>query len=302
MLDYKKYIEHCNICPRKCNINRNLGELGFCHSPSLPKLALVSSHHWEEPPISGTKGSGTVFFSHCNLQCKFCQNHKISMEGFGKEVTINRLAEIFLEQQNKGYHNINLVSPTPYIPQIKDALFIAKEKGLSIPIIYNTNGYENVESLQLLDGFIDIYLPDLKYFSNDLSVNFSSAPNYFEIATSAIKEMYRQCGKNQYDKNGLLLKGMILRHLILPGCYKDSLKLLDWLQKTLGNDVTISLLNQYTPMYQANGIKPLSRRLTTYEYQKVVNHFLKIGLKNGFTQKRNSSSSAYTPIFDLRGV
>ncbi|NLK38517.1 MAG: radical SAM protein [Epulopiscium sp.] len=302
MLNYEKYMAHCTICPRACGVNRLEGQLGFCKAPTLPKIALVSSHAWEEPPISGTNGSGTVFFSHCNLQCKFCQNHAISEEGYGKEVSIHRLAEIFMEQQKRGCHNINLVSPTQYIPQICDALHLAKQQGLTIPVVYNTNGYESVSSLRLLEGYVDIYLPDVKYYDNALAESFSHAPNYFVIAQNALQEMFRQVGRNRFSPNGIMEKGIIIRHLVLPNCYKDSMRILDYISGTFGENTILSLLNQYTPMHKAKDIPALSRRLTTLEYQKVVNHFFSLGLKNGYTQKRSSSTSAYTPLFDGRGV
>lgn len=302
MREYEELMEHCTICPRRCGVNRLIGQQGFCQAPLLPKAALVSTHNGEEPPISGTKGSGTVFFSHCNMDCLFCQNHSISSEGFGKEISIERLSEVFIEQQNRGLHNINLVSPNHFIPQIRESILLAKEKGLQIPLIYNTNGYESVESLRLLDGLIDIYLPDFKYCDENLARKFSNAPSYFEIAGAAILEMARQVGENKYLENGLLKKGLIVRHLVLPNCYHDSFKVLDWIMVNMGRQTTISLLNQYTPMFRAKEVETLSRRLTTFEYQKVVNYFFAIGLKNGFIQQRSSSTSAYTPVFNLHGL
>ncbi|WP_313524245.1 radical SAM protein [Anaerotignum sp.] len=302
MARYKKALSLCNVCPRHCNINRIIGQRGFCQSGELPKVALVSTHLWEEPPISGTKGSGTVFFSHCNLHCAFCQNHKISEEGFGKEISIQRLAEIFLEQQEKGLHNINLVSPTHYIPQVAMAIRIAKNAGLHIPVVYNSNGYESLEGLRLLEGLVDVYLPDFKYWDEALATKYSSAPNYPKIAAKAILEMRRQVPKDLFDENGIMQKGLILRHLVLPSHHRDSCHVLDWVKNNLGDSTYISLLNQYTPMHRAKTIKPLSRKLTTFEYEKVTEYFLNIGLQNGFTQKRSSATSDYTPIFDLKGV
>ena len=295
-------MKHCTICPRNCGVNRYKGEKGYCHAGLLPKCALASVHKWEEPPISGTKGSGTVFFSHCNLNCVFCQNHTISAEGFGKTLTIENLADVFLSQQKKCVHNINLVSPTHFIPQLKQAILLAKNKGLSIPIVYNTNGYEKVESLKLLEGLIDIYLPDLKYTSSEYSNMFSYASNYFEYAKNAILEMKRQQQCNIFDENGIMKKGMIILHLILPGCYKDSFAVLEWIKENVGEDTYISLLNQYTPMHRASEYKQISRKLTTLEYQKVIKHFFDIGLKNGFMQNKYSATSDYTPLFDLSGL
>ncbi|MDO4530752.1 MAG: radical SAM protein [Bacillota bacterium] len=292
----------CQVCPRGCGADRTKGETGFCGAPELPKLALVSRHDWEEPPISGTKGSGTVFFSHCNLGCVFCQNFPISQEGFGQEVSIARLTEIFLEQQERGFHNVNLVSAAQFIPQTAKALEQAKEKGLSIPIVYNSNGYESIAGLRLLDGLVDVYLPDFKYWDNALGEAYSNAPHYRETAAAAILEMRRQTGNDVLDENGLMKKGLILRHLVLPGHYRDSFQVLDWIKDALGTETFVSLMSQYTPMHRAREYKNLSRRLTTFEYDKVVAHFFEIGLKNGFMQKRSAATSEYTPVFDLSGV
>ena len=295
-------LSQCNVCPRNCGADRTNGKTGFCRAPYLPKVALVSRHDWEEPPISGTKGSGTVFFSHCNLGCVFCQNHDISQDGFGQEITVERLAEIFLEQQERGFHNVNLVSAVQFIPQVAKALTIAKAQGLSIPVVYNSNGYESIDGLKMLEGLVDIYLPDFKYWDDALGLEYSKAPHYRETASAAILEMRRQTDADILDENGIMKKGIILRHLVLPGHYKDSFKVLDWVKEHLGEETFVSLMSQYTPMYQAKEIKPLSRKLTTFEYDKVVDHFFEIGLKNGFMQKRSSATSEYTPSFDLSGV
>ena len=238
----KTALSHCEICPRGCGINRTAGKAGWCHAPLLPKVALVSGHLWEEPPISGTKGSGTIFFSHCNLGCVFCQNHTISQEGFGQEVSILRLAEIFLEQQERGFHNINLVSAVQFIPQVAKALESARAQGLRIPVVYNSNGYESLTGLRMLDGLVDIYLPDFKYWNNDLGVSYSHAPHYRETAAAAMR---------------LVQKGLLLRHLILPGQYRDSMRILDWVRASLGEETLVSLMSQYTPLYRAKEIKSL---------------------------------------------
>lgn len=295
-------LSHCQVCPRKCGIDRTAGKTGFCRASYLPKVALVSRHDWEEPPISGTKGSGTVFFSHCNLGCVFCQNHDISQDGYGQEISVERLAEIFLEQQERGFHNVNLVSAVQFIPQAAKALEIAREKGLSIPVVYNSNGYESREGLKMLERLVDVYLPDFKYWEDDLGLEYSNCSRYRETAAAAILEMRRQVGGDIIDKNGIMQKGLIIRHLVLPGQYKDSMKILDWVKENLGKDTFVSLMSQYTPMHKAREIKALSRKLTTFEYDKVVDHFFEIGLKNGFMQKRSSATSEYTPIFDLSGV
>ena len=295
-------LSHCQVCPRNCGADRRAGNLGWCRAPYLPKLALVSRHDWEEPPISGTKGSGTVFFSHCNLGCVFCQNHDISQDGFGQEIPIERLVNIFLEQQKRGFHNVNLVSAVQFIPQVAKALEMAKENGLSIPVVYNSNGYESIEGLRMLEGLVDVYLPDFKYWDDALALEYSKAPHYRETTAAAILEMRRQVGKDILDENGILQKGIIIRHLVLPGQYKDSFQVLNWIRENMGEETYVSLMSQYTPMHKAKEIKTLSRKLTTFEYDKVVDHFFEIGLKNGFMQKRSSATSEYTPTFDLSGV
>ena len=295
-------LSHCQVCPRNCGADRRAGNLGWCRAPYLPKVALVSRHDWEEPPISGTKGSGTVFFSHCNLGCVFCQNHDISQDGFGQEISIERLAEIFLEQQKRGFHNVNLVSAVQFIPQVAKALELARSKGLFIPVVYNSNGYESIEGLRTLEGLVDVYLPDFKYWDDALGKEYSKAPHYRETAAAAILEMRRQVGKDILDENGILQKGIIIRHLVLPGQYKDSFHILNWIRENMGEETYVSLMSQYTPMHKAKEIKTLSRKLTTFEYDKVVDHFFAIGLKSGFMQKRSSATSEYTPTFDLSGV
>ena len=295
-IDFK----HCTLCPRNCGADRTQYE-GYCRAGVLPKAALANVHQWEEPSISGTKGSGTVFFSNCNLKCIFCQNYEISSQDYGKEISIERLADIFLGQQQKGVHNLNLVSAGHFLPQVKEALLLARKRGLTLPVVYNTNGYEKAESLRLLEGLIDIYLPDIKYYNSSYSAEYSNAPDYFPFAAASVKEMVRQVGPNHFD-SGIMTKGVIIRHLVLPGLREDSMKILDWIKNTFGNNVYVSLLNQYTPMYKALDHKKISRRLTTFEYQKVVDYFLEIGLQNGYVQKRASQSAAYTPLFDLSGI
>jgi len=228
---------NCNLCPRNCRVNRREGKTGVCRAGVNSKVALASVHMWEEPCISGTKGSGTVFFSHCNLKCVFCQNFDISQQDFGKEVTIEELAELFINQQNKGVHNLNLVSPTQYLVQIKQALILAKQNGLSIPVIYNTNGYENIEGLRILEGLIDIYLPDFKYSENELGEKYSGINDYFEKASKAILEMYSQVGAPIFDDDGIIKRGLIIRHLVLPGQLGNSKKVLQWVHANLLNDV-----------------------------------------------------------------
>lgn len=295
-------LRSCRLCPRNCSINRLDGNRGFCGGGSLIKASRASLHYWEEPCISGTKGSGTVFFSDCNLRCIFCQNHKISQEGIGAEITSERLSEIFLEHQEKGAHNINLVTPTHYVPQIIKALDIAKKNGLNLPVLYNTNSYENIETIQALNGYIDVYLPDLKYFSNKFAVKYSSAPDYFKFATKAIEEMVSQVGNPVFDEQGLIKKGVIIRHLMLPGLLFDSKKVIDYIYSTYGDSVYISLMNQYTPMYKASEFPEINRTLNPKHYDSLIDYCLSIGIKNGFIQDSGTSSENFVPEFDMRGI
>ncbi len=295
-------LNNCNVCARNCFVNRNEGKLGFCRSGATVKVAKAYGHMWEEPCISGEKGSGTVFFSNCNLRCVFCQNHDISQSDIGKEVSIERLSEIFLEEQSRGYHNINLVNPTHYVPQIIEALDIAKEKGLNIPIVYNSNGYESLASIKALNGYIDVYIPDLKYFNDKYAVRYSSAPNYFSIASEAIKEMVYQVGPPIFDSNGLMIKGAIIRHLMLPGLLFDSKKVVDYIYKTFGDSVFLSLMNQYTPMFKASEYPEINKILNPSHYDSLIDHCIELGYKNAFIQESGSNSTVYVPDFNLQGV
>lgn len=292
-------LKKCEICPHKCGVDRTKKQIGRCKSKDTVKVALSSLHKYEEPCISGKRGSGTVFFSNCNLSCVFCQNYEISQLGLGKEISIDRLAEIFLEQQEKGAHNINLVSPTSYAIQIKEAIKIARRKGLDLPIIYNTNGYESLDTLKKLEGDIDVYLPDLKYAENDLAKKYSHIENYFEIATSSIREMYRQVGGVQLDEEGIIKKGVIVRHLILPNHTENSKKILEWISSNLPKDIIISIMAQYFPTYQAKQIKDLNRNLTKKEYQKIENLLYSFHLENGYIQELGSQEEKYVPIWQI---
>ena len=291
-------LEKCEICPHKCKVNRLNSEVGRCKSKDTIKIALVSSHSFEEPCISGTNGSGTVFFSNCNMKCVFCQNYEISSLGFGTEVTIENLANIFLSQQEKNVHNINLVTPTSYAVQIIEAIKIAKKKGLKIPIVYNTNGYESVETLMLLEGYIDIYMPDLKYAENSLAKKYSKVDNYFEIATNAIKEMKKQVGNLEYDENGILKKGVIIRHLILPNHTQNSKKVLKWISDNMKNDVIVSIMAQYFPTYKAKEINELNRKITKREYTIIENYLYTLGLDSGYIQNLEENEEIYVPKWE----
>ncbi len=294
-------LDCCTLCPRMCKVNRNKGEFGFCQAGNTLKIGLAYLHQWEEPCLSGINGSGTIFFSYCNLQCIFCQNREISATHAGKEASITRFSEICLELQAKGAHNINLVTPTHYIPLIRDGLILAKKKGLHIPIVYNTSSYEMVDSLKLLDGLIDIYLPDFKYERDDLAIAFSHAPNYFSFAKDAIQEMVRQVGSCKFDKNGMLQKGVIVRHLILPGHIDDSKNILRYLYETYHDNTFISIMNQYT--VTGNFPYPeLNRSLTKKEYQEVINYAIDLGIQNGFIQEEETDQSSFIPHFTGEGV
>lgn len=294
--------KNCSICPRNCHIDRTKGQIGYCQSGHEIKAALASVHMWEEPPISGSCGSGTIFFSGCNLRCVFCQNYTISSENSGKTISTERLSEIMLEQQARGVHNINLVTATHFIPSIIKAVQKAKNNGLKIPIVYNTGGYEKVESIKMLEGTVDIYLPDIKYFSTELSLKYSGASDYFDYASEAVLEMYHQTGNNIYDDNGIMKSGVIIRHMIMPSHKEDSYKVLDWIRDNIGTEACVSLLSQYTPAYNAEKYKEINRKLMSLEYTRVIEHFFDIGLKNGFMQEKSSAESKYTPIFDLSGL
>ena len=290
-------LEKCTICPHNCGINRTNNQIGRCKSKDTVKIALYSTHNFEEPCISGKKGSGTVFFSNCNMNCVFCQNYEISQQGKGKEITIEELAEIFIKQQEKDVENINLVTPTSYVPQIIEAIKIARNKGLKLPIVYNTNGYEKVETLEMLEGYVDIYLPDFKYSDNELAKRLSKVNNYFEIATQALTEMYRQTGKAVFDDRGIMQKGMIIRHLVLPNQILNSRKVLKWINENM-NDVYVSVMAQYFPTYKAKDIEDINRKLSKEEYEQIENYLYRLDLENGYIQELGEHEEEYLPKWD----
>ena len=289
----------CEICPHKCGIDRTKKEIGRCKSTDKIKIALYSVHHFEEPCISGENGSGTVFFSNCNLNCIYCQNYEISQEGKGKEISIEELADIFIKQQNKNVENINLVTPTSYTLQIIEAIKIAKKKGLTIPIIYNTNGYERVETLKLLEGYVDVYLPDLKYYDDKIAMKHSKIENYFEIATKAIQEMYRQVGSPKLDKRGMIRKGVMIRHLVLPNNIENSKNVLKWIKENIDEDVYVDIMAQYFPTYKAKENNELNRKLTKEEYQEIENYVYQLDIKNGYMQELGEHEEEYVPKWDI---
>lgn len=334
--DKKEYssLSACRLCPRSCGVDRLSGKTGYCGQGKEIRAARAALHFWEEPILSGASGSGAVFFSGCNLRCVFCQNYHIAFGECGKAISSKRLSEIFLELQAKGAHNINLVTGAPYIPHIREALLSAKSKGLILPIIYNSSGYESVEALKILDGLVDIYLPDMKYYSSELSMRYSKAPDYFEKASVAIEEMIRQVGspiiereslslfgdKNTstnttvddniitaaVDYNGdplmLMKRGVIVRHLLLPGETKDSKKILRYLHETYGERIYISIMNQYTPLAQVENIPELNRRVTPDEYDRVVNFAIRLGIQNAFIQDGDTATESFIPEFNYEGI
>ncbi len=292
-------LEQCTICPHNCKVDRLSGVPGRCKATDKIKIALVSLHQYEEPCISGTNGSGTVFFSNCNLNCIYCQNYEISQQGKGYFISIDELANIFLEQQANNAHNINLVTPTMYVYQIIEAIKIAKSKGLSIPIIYNSNGYENVDTIKILKGYIDVYLPDLKYFSNDLSIKYSKVDNYFQTATAAIKEMVSQVGCPTFDENGIIQKGVIVRHLVLPGHIQNCKHILKWLKENLDGKVYVSIMAQYFPTFKAKEDSIINRKLTHKEYKEIEKYLFTLNLENGYMQELGDHEEEYVPDFNI---
>lgn len=300
-VDTSDLLTSCMLCPRKCGVNRLFGEMGVCGSGADIVAARAALHAWEEPSISGTRGSGTVFFSGCNLHCSFCQNEPISRGFTGKVISEGRLAEIFLELQEKGAHNINLVTPTHFIPQIRDALILAKNQGLSLPIVVNSGGYEEVSSLRLWEGLADIYLPDMKFFAAEIARKYCGAPDYFPKAAAAIEEMYRQVGDPVFDEDGLLRRGVIVRHLMLPGGLFDSRKILAYLISTYGNHIYISLMNQYTPPNPPRPGAPKTL-LRPDHYRALVDFLIENGQVNAYVQEGGAAEESFIPAFDLTGI
>ena len=291
-------LKKCELCPKKCKVDRRKN-IGFCKAKNKLKIALASVHMWEEPCISYKNGSGTIFFSYCNLQCVYCQNYEVS-RGYGKEISIKRFSEICLELQEKGVHNINLVTPTHYVPLIIKGIKISKEKGLNIPIVYNTSGYESVDTIKKLEGTIDVYLTDLKYFDDKYARKYSNVTNYFSVATEAISEMYKQVGK-PLIKNNLMEKGIIVRILLLPGLLEDAKKTVEYLYKTYKNNIYISIMNQYTPIRQTE-FEELNQTVKESDYEELINYAYDLGIRNAFIQESGAISESFVPKFDKRGV
>lgn len=304
----------CRLCPRNCGVNRTAGETGFCLSSAALTAARAALYFDEEPVISGHRGSGAVFFTGCNMRCLYCQNRNIALAETGREISSRRLAEIFLELQDQKAENINLVTPSHFLPQIIQALEYAKAHGLTIPVVYNTGTYEKPEAIRALEGLVDVWLPDFKYYSSGIAGAFSAAPDYFDRACEALAEMVRQCpqplfsdGSSSLDEindadDPLLIKGVLVRHLVLPGCAEDSRKILRYLHKTYGNQIFISLMNQYTPMPWTGNHPLLSRPVSDPEYDELVDFALELGIENGFIQESGTVSGEYIPAFDGSGL
>lgn len=297
------FYARCMLCPRECGVNRLAGQTGFCGMNATLRIARAALHFWEEPCLSGAEGSGTVFFSGCNLRCVYCQNHDISTGKAGLSVSPDRLAEIFLELQEKGANNINLVTGAPFLPHIIYAINKSRRNGLIIPIVYNSSGYESLEALQQLDGLVDIYLPDLKYDNPDYAAHYSAAPDYPKKAWTAIREMVRQCGKAHFDARGVMQKGVIVRHLMLPERMADTKEILRDLHDAFGDIIYISLMNQYTVLHeQVSAFPELCRTIAPEEYEEAVSFAQSIGIRNGFLQEGGTATESFIPAFDGEGV
>lgn len=290
----EELLSKCMLCPRECKVNRNNNEVGYCKASNKLKIGGYHLHMWEEPIITGEHGSGTIFFSYCNLGCIYCQNYEISIKSKGEEITVERFAEICIELQDMSASNINLVTPTHFIPLIRDGLTLAKERGLKIPVVYNTSGYEKKESLKLLEGLIDIYLPDFKYYNNSLG-RYSNVMDYFENASLALEEMYRQVGKPIY-KNNLLKKGIIVRHLVLPHHLEDSKKIISYLYNKYKDNIIISLMSQYTPVRKTN-YSELNEKISSRDYDELIDFAYNLGIRNCFVQDEESQSESFIPSF-----
>ena len=291
----------CELCPRKCHINRNINK-GICSNTSTLKVARSALHYFEEPSISGTNGSGTIFFSGCNLKCCYCQNKEISNDNFGINISVERLSELMLELQAKNANNINLVTPTHFVPSIIEAIKLARKKGLSIPIVYNTSGYESVATIKLLAGYVDIYLTDFKYFDNKLGEDLSKVKNYFEIASLALEEMYKQVGKNKFASNGMMTKGIIVRCLVLPTKGTDTKKIINYLYKKYQDNIYLSIMNQYTPVNHSDTFTFLNDKVSDSEYDDIINYALDLGVINAYIQEGETQDESFIPPFDLEGL
>lgn len=298
----EQFMKECILCPRACRVDRTRGQVGYCKAGGALMAARAALHMWEEPCISGEEGSGTVFFSGCALGCVYCQNHNIASCRAGKEITTGRLSEIFLELEGKHANNINLVTPSHFVPQIIEAIQAAREKGLTIPIVYNSSAYEKVSTLRLLEGKVEIYLPDLKYMNPEAAGLYSGAADYFAYASKAIEEMVRQVGCAEFDERGILQKGVIVRHLLLPGYLSDSKDILRYLYNTYGDTIYISIMNQYTPLPRMVDYPRINRRVSAVEYEELIDYAIGLGIENGYIQEGDTASESFIPEFNEEGV
>ncbi len=294
----REVLNECKLCPRNCLVNRNCLEVGYCRAGGEITIAKYYLHQWEEPCITGKNGSGTIFFTYCNLRCIFCQNYKISNLDYGKKISVDDFSNICLELQDRGATNINLVTPTHFVPLIIEGILIAKEKGLRIPIVYNSSGYENVDTIKMLDGIVDIYLPDFKYYSDEYSVKYSKCPNYFKYASLALEEMVKQRSECKFDDDGNIISGVIVRHLLLPGMENDSKKILKYLYGKYGDSIYISIMNQYTPIRKCK-YNELNSKISDEVYDMIIDYAWDIGIRNAFIQEGDTQSESFIPDFDL---
>ena len=301
-MNWKKWYRECSLCPRECGVNRLEGRKGFCGQTAQLKVARAALHMWEEPCISGTRGSGTVFFTGCHLGCVFCQNGQISRGSSGKEISVIRLAEIFMELQEKGAHNINLVTPTHFVPQIVEALRISRKMGLHLPIVYNTGGLESIDTLELLDGWVDVYLTDFKFMDLHLARRYAHAEGYPFYAVKALEEMVRQTGEPVFDEAGMMTKGIIVRHMVMPGQSMDSRKIIDHLYENYGDKIYISLMNQYTQSGNLEKYPELKEKVKTKVYDRLIDYMLRKGVENAFIQEGETAKESFIPDFDGEGV
>ena len=297
----KKEFDKCVLCPRNCSVNRNCGELGFCKASNEITIAKYYLHQWEEPCITGKNGSGTIFFTYCNLRCLFCQNYQISELNYGQTITVDEFSEICLELQDRGATNINLVTPTHFVPLIIDGIKMAKRRGLRIPIVYNSSGYESVDTIKMLEGFVDIYLPDFKYYSDEYAIKYSRCKDYFKYTSLAIDEMVRQKGRCKFDREGNMISGVLIRHLLIPGMEDDSKKILKYLYDSYGDKIYISIMNQYTPVRKCK-YEELNVKVANDVYEDVIDYAWDIGIRNAFIQEEGTQSESFIPDFNVKSL
>ena len=297
----KKEFDKCVLCPRNCSVNRNCGELGFCKASNEITIAKYYLHQWEEPCITGKNGSGTIFFTYCNLRCLFCQNYQISELNYGQTITVDEFSEICLELQDRGATNINLVTPTHFVPLIIDGIKMAKRRGLRIPIVYNSSGYESVDTIKMLEGIVDIYLPDFKYYSDEYAIKYSRCKDYFKYTSLAIDEMVRQKGRCKFDREGNMISGVLIRHLLIPGMEEDSKKILKYLYDSYGDKIYISIMNQYTPVRKCK-YEELNVKVANDVYEDVIDYAWDIGIRNAFIQEEGTQSESFIPDFNVKSL